>query len=102
MATSPRTKQPADRWYDEMASNCEGCGWLRQGSHTNGLPYVSCYWYGTIMTRRTNAQCSSWTSPTNAAKELERQAKMEKERWELTAATRKRRSQQFYEKENED
>ena len=90
------------RWYDEMAANCEGCGYLRQGNYTDGMPYLSCYWYGTIMTKRSNVPCRTWTSPANAAKELERQAKLEKDRWEMTAATRKRKQQQFNEQFKED
>ena len=31
-----------DKYYDEFATNCEGCGWLKGGEFPDGMPYLAC------------------------------------------------------------
>lgn len=59
-----------EKWYDEFALNCEGCGWLRQGEYLDGTPYLSCMNYGTIMEKQSNAICSAFRTPEYVKRKL--------------------------------
>lgn len=59
-----------DKYYDEFATNCKGCGWLIQGAFPDGMPYLSCMWNGTIMHTQSNVECKDARTPEYVAKYL--------------------------------
>ena len=59
-----------DKYYDEFATNCEGCGWLKGGEFPDGMPYLACRWFGTIMTRQSDSTCKAARTPEQAERYL--------------------------------
>ena len=76
--------------YDEFAVNCSGCGWLRSGQYLDGMPYLACFWHGTIMHDNSDQECRDYRTPGQAEKYLERMRKAEAERERQTKETRRR------------
>ena len=76
-----------DKWYDEFAVNCEGCGWLRQGSYLDGLPYLTCMLTGTILHKQSGVECKDWRSPFWVKKKMEQWAREEQKRKRKRALT---------------
>jgi len=79
------------KWYDEFATNCSDCGFLQRGEYQDGMPYLSCMRYGTIMHAQSGEVCEGWRSPGYVARMLEEQERDESRR---KAERRMRRLQQ--------
>ena len=68
------------RYYDELATNCEGCGWLKHGAYLDGTPYLSCGWFGTIMKKKSNVACKVPRTPSYVKEYLENNSKKDNDR----------------------
>ena len=68
------------KYYDEFATNCEGCGWLRQGNFLDGMPYLSCAWNGTIMHTQSDAECKAFKTPEQVSRYMADQQEKAKKR----------------------
>lgn len=64
-----------EKWYDEFAANCGDCGFLKKGEYLDGMPYLSCKRFGTIMHRQTEVVCEGWRSPEYVKQLLNKQKK---------------------------
>lgn len=63
MEISLKTDVLNGRYYDEFATNCPGCGWLREGHYLDGRPYKYCFYLGTIMHKQSNVECKHRRTP---------------------------------------